>query len=56
MKKILVLDIGGTFIKYGLMIDGTLGLVQKQATPKTSDTFKTCFKHVLNSYTMNRQN
>ncbi|WP_348920578.1 ROK family protein [Enterococcus rotai] len=51
MKKILVLDIGGTFIKYGVMTDGLLGLVQKQATPKTSDAFKTCLKQLYNEQT-----
>ncbi|EOL46319.1 ROK family protein [Enterococcus caccae] len=48
MKKILVLDIGGTFIKYGLMTSGKLEHVQKQVTPKTSDAFEKCLKQILN--------
>lgn len=50
MKTILILDIGGTFIKYGLMTRGKLGVVQKQATPKTSDTFKQCVKKLFNEF------
>ncbi|WP_207694115.1 hypothetical protein DOK67_0001947 [Enterococcus sp. DIV0212c] len=50
MKKILVLDIGGTFIKYGLITEGKLGLVQKQATPKTNDAFKKCLTQLYNEF------
>lgn len=51
MKKILVVDIGGTFIKYGLMTDGTLGIVQKRETPKKSDTFKAFLKQLYDEQT-----
>ncbi|MBO0440858.1 ROK family protein [Candidatus Enterococcus ikei] len=50
MKKILVLDIGGTFIKYGLITEGKLGLVQKQATPKTNDALKKCLTQIYNEF------
>lgn len=47
MKKILVLDIGGTFIKYGLIADGKLELFQKKKTPKTLNDFKDTLKKSL---------
>lgn len=34
MTKLLTVDIGGTFVKYGIWTDGELGPVQKFATPE----------------------
>lgn len=50
MEKILVLDIGGTFIKYGLAISGKLEQVKKQATPKKVDAFKLCLNLIKNDF------
>ncbi|MBO0474314.1 ROK family protein [Enterococcus ureasiticus] len=50
MEKILVLDIGGTFIKYGLIISGKLEWVKKQATPKKVEAFKNCLNLIKNEF------
>lgn len=50
MKKILVLDIGGTFIKYGLVVSGQLEQVKKQATPKAMDVFNVCLNRIKKEF------
>lgn len=50
MKTVLTLDIGGSFIKYGLIVDGVLRSVNKVKTPNTLDAFNSCLNAISSEF------
>lgn len=50
MQTVLVLDIGGSFIKFGLMTNEKLGTVDKKKTPQTLEAFKICLKAIMEEF------